>query len=219
MGTEAGVHPSTVANWLRRYGLVPTYADRFAPKGAPNRDTLERLAEAGCTLAEIGAQLDRSISTVRHWLHKWKIDRPKRKIIDMATAPQLVMTMPPPRSHGVAARGTWLLSLPQVPSERVSDWRRRVKRKLVEEAGGRCKLCGYDACDAALRFHHLDPTQKSFALSAEGVARNLGLARAEAAKCVLLCANCHAEVESNYRELDEVTGNLYSPGWIRTTET
>jgi hypothetical protein len=30
----------------------------------------------------------------------------------------------------------------------------------------------------------------------EGVARSLVRARAEARKCVLLCANCHAEVEA-----------------------
>ena len=36
---------------------------------------------------------------------------------------------------------------------------------------------------------------KSFHLSMQGVARSIAAARAEMAKCVLLCANCHAEVE------------------------
>ena len=57
-------------------------------------------------------------------------------------------------------------------------------------------LCGYAECHAALQFHHVDPSQKSFALSREGVTRSLAQAREEAAKCVLLCANCHAKVES-----------------------
>ena len=73
--------------------------------------------------------------------------------------------------------------------------RRRIKRQLIEEAGGGCILCGYDRFPGALQFHHLDPAQKSFALSVQGVARSLEKARAEAAKCVLMCANCHAEVE------------------------
>ncbi|MEO8690851.1 MAG: hypothetical protein ABI611_21875, partial [Solirubrobacteraceae bacterium] len=81
-------------------------------------------------------------------------------------------------------------------SEHVSARRRRVKRLLVEEAGGRCILCGYDRYTGALQFHHLDPSTKSFALSVQGVARSLEKARAEAAKCVLICANCHAEVEA-----------------------
>jgi hypothetical protein len=48
----------------------------------------------------------------------------------------------------------------------------------------------------ALQFHHLDPREKGFALAAEGLTRALDLARAEASKCVLLCANCHAEVQA-----------------------
>jgi hypothetical protein len=51
---------------------------------------------------------------------------------------------------------------------------------------------------AALQFHHLDPARKSFALSRNGVTRSLAELRAEAAKCVVLCANCHAEVEVGY---------------------
>ncbi len=48
---------------------------------------------------------------------------------------------------------------------------------------------------AALQFHHVDPTQKRLGLSASGVALSLETLRAEAQKCVLLCSNCHAEVE------------------------
>jgi 5-methylcytosine-specific restriction endonuclease McrA len=71
-----------------------------------------------------------------------------------------------------------------------------MKEILVEEAGGRCALCGYDRYVGALQFHHLDPREKDFALAAEGLTRALDLARAEASKCVLLCANCHAEVQA-----------------------
>jgi hypothetical protein len=83
----------------------------------------------------------------------------------------------------------------------VTERRRRVKAILIEEAGGACAACGYDACAAALQFHHRDPAAKQFALSAKGVARSLARARAEASKCVLLCANCHAEVEAGVRTI------------------
>jgi hypothetical protein len=75
----------------------------------------------------------------------------------------------------------------------VTRRRRELKAILVREAGGACALCGYDRCLAALQFHHLDPTRKSFSLAAQ--------ARAEASKCVLLCANCHAEVETGISAL------------------
>ena len=42
---------------------------------------------------------------------------------------------------------------------------------------------------------------RRFALSREGVTRSLAKTREEAQKCVLLCANCHAEVEGGFAQL------------------
>ena len=70
-----------------------------------------------------------------------------------------------------------------------------MKARLVAEAGGACALCGYARYLGALEFHHRDPTQKEFGLAFGGVARSVDRLRAEAGKCVLLCSNCHAEVE------------------------
>jgi hypothetical protein len=73
--------------------------------------------------------------------------------------------------------------------------RKRLKEILVQEAGGRCAICGYDRNARALHFHHLDPKTKRLGLSGQGVTYSLAMLRAEAQKCVLLCSNCHAEVE------------------------
>ena len=56
-------------------------------------------------------------------------------------------------------------------------------------------------CSSNRHFHHVDPAQKAFAVSLRGVTRSLAAARAEAAKCVLLCSNCHAEVEHGSAQL------------------
>lgn len=66
---------------------------------------------------------------------------------------------------------------------------------LVEEAGGRCAVCGYDRCQSNLHFHHVDPATKSSALNMSR-GKSLAAYRAEARKCVLVCANCHGEIES-----------------------
>jgi hypothetical protein len=71
------------------------------------------------------------------------------------------------------------------------------------EAGGKCQLCGYDRSPAALQFHHVDPSTKSFGIGVTGVTRSLARARSEAAKCVLLCATCHAEVEAGVATLPQ----------------
>jgi hypothetical protein len=79
--------------------------------------------------------------------------------------------------------------------EAVTRRHQKVKRILVEEAGGRCAVCGYDRCIINLHFHHVDPAAKAFGIT---VARGKAIAayRAEAKKCVLVCANCHGEIEA-----------------------
>ncbi len=85
--------------------------------------------------------------------------------------------------------------------QRVIDWRRRARLTLVAEAGGACMLCGYDRYIGALHFHHVDPSQKEFGISRRGFTRSIAKMREEAAKCVLLCSNCHAEVEGGIATL------------------
>jgi 5-methylcytosine-specific restriction endonuclease McrA len=79
--------------------------------------------------------------------------------------------------------------------EAVTRRKQAVKRILVEEAGGCCAICGYDRCVVNLVFHHVDPREKSFGLSMN-TTKSLAAYRAEVEKCVLLCANCHGEVEA-----------------------
>jgi hypothetical protein len=78
----------------------------------------------------------------------------------------------------------------------VSRRRRRLKEILVADAGGCCSICGYDRYVGALQFHHRNGEMKQFAIGNRGLTRSLDAVRAEAEKCVLLCANCHSEVEA-----------------------
>ncbi|WP_146742336.1 hypothetical protein [Oleiagrimonas sp. MCCC 1A03011] len=72
---------------------------------------------------------------------------------------------------------------------------KRRKEGLVREAGGCCTRCGYAKNLAALAWHHLKPSDKSFSLDVRAMSnRSIAEIRAEISKCVLLCANCHAEV-------------------------
>jgi hypothetical protein len=68
------------------------------------------------------------------------------------------------------------------------------KIKLVKEAGGKCKECGYHKNYAALNFHHVNPEEKEFQLCMRKCSNSsLKKLREEAKKCILLCANCHME--------------------------
>lgn len=81
--------------------------------------------------------------------------------------------------------------------------RKEIKSILVAEAGGACCLCEYDRCNRALQFHHRDPELKAFSIARQ-TSISLDRARAEALKCVLLCSNCHAEVEDGLVDLADV---------------
>jgi hypothetical protein len=81
--------------------------------------------------------------------------------------------------------------------ERTVRWRNNIKRKLILACGGGCRLCGYDRCDEALDFHHLDASSKDFGISSK--IRKTAKIVAEAKKCILLCATCHREVHANAR--------------------
>jgi len=75
--------------------------------------------------------------------------------------------------------------------------RRLLKQKAVEYKGNSCINCGYNKCLAALEFHHIDPTQKDFALSNDGHTRSWEEIKNELDKCILVCANCHREIHNS----------------------
>ena len=83
----------------------------------------------------------------------------------------------------------------------VAKRRKKLRDMALEYGGGKCIICGYDRCRRAMVFHHLDPSKKDFGLSVRGLTRSWDKMRAELDKCVLLCANCHAEVHDNITQL------------------
>lgn len=74
----------------------------------------------------------------------------------------------------------------------------KLRRILVDEAGGACAVCGYNRCIINLHFHHVDPKAKAFSMSTSS-GKSIAAYRAEAEKCVLVCANCHGEIEAGLR--------------------
>lgn len=77
----------------------------------------------------------------------------------------------------------------------VTKRRRTLKIKAVEYLGGSCSICGYDKHPGVLDFHHIEPQLKSFGISSGGFSRSWEKIQSELDKCVLVCANCHREIE------------------------
>ena len=88
---------------------------------------------------------------------------------------------------------------------------RGLKRKLelINYLGGECEICGYNKNIAALVFHHKNPEEKELRLDIRHIsATNMETLYKEVDKCMLLCANCHAEIHYPYMEMNAVVDNV-----------
>jgi excisionase family DNA binding protein len=201
IGEFTGRHPTTVGYWVKQHGLSAVHRDRHAPKGGIDKETLATLVDTGMTTREIAERLGFSQSTVRHWLRRHRLHSHRaRRPNSNGTRGQ-----DPDRKTMTCARHGETLFWPEARgihrclrcrSEAVARRRRKLKAILVADAGGRCSLCGYDRYIGALQFHHRDGHTKEFGLADRGLTRSLEAVREEARKCILLCANCHSEVEA-----------------------
>lgn len=204
IGERAGKHPSTIGYWMRKHGLRAVGAKKYARRGAVAREDLEALVDGGATLDEIAEALDRSVSTVRYWLARYKIETTRLSGRRRRTGDGSKTATFDCRRHGrteFVLEGRGYYRCKQCRSAAVARRRKTVKKMLVTEAGGACLLCGYARCLNALQFHHVEPGSKNFHLAHRGHSRSIARSREEMRKCVLLCANCHAEVEAGFATL------------------
>jgi transposase len=205
-------HESTIAYWVQKHGLEAVNREKHAARSGLTREELEPLVQAGMTIRQLAAELGCSYPTVRYWLmrHGLRTDgrrgRPSASEVQAAKSAGLATARMRCPNHGeteyrIDGRGRYRCK--KCRSAAVVRRRRKVKAILVAEAGGRCSLCGYDRNMRALQFHHLDPSSKRHEINAKGVALALETLRGEARKCVLLCSNCHAEVEDRNASVPE----------------
>jgi hypothetical protein len=96
----------------------------------------------------------------------------------------------------------------------VSRRRRKLKVMAVEYMGGKCVMCGYNKCVNALHFHHLDPSKKEFTISS-GNTIKFETIKTELEKCILICANCHAETHFKEKESEILEQEEYLKKVVR----
>lgn len=166
------------------------------------KDILNNLVKDGKSTRQIAEKLNCSQTNVRHWLRKFdlqtgyksKIRKGAKKIIKSVC-----------NKHGETdfiLRTEGYYRCKKCRSEAVIKRRRVIKEKAVDYKGGKCEKCGYDKCIAALEFHHLDPEQKDFSISMQGVSRAWEKVKKELDKCILVCSNCHREIHHVSYKLD-----------------
>jgi DNA-binding transcriptional ArsR family regulator len=202
---DVRLHPSTVSYWTAKYGLQSRYVRVYAPRGGLDEADLRALVDRGLSIRQIASARSVSPTTVRHWMRRFglRTERARRVVRGQAVRECPVHGLTTFRRVG----GSGAFRCSFCASERVSRRRRRTKEILVAEAGGKCALCGYHRYVGALHFHHVDPAAKRLQIGARGLTRALAIVRREAEKCVLLCANCHAEVEAGIVPAEALCGS------------
>jgi hypothetical protein len=92
------------------------------------------------------------------------------------------------------SREQWI----ELTSNKRQYLKRRAKLDRIQLNQG-CQRCGYDSNARALQFHHRNRKEKEFSISSAYINTqvNWDETKKEIKKCDVLCANCHAIVESN----------------------
>lgn len=146
IAARTGRHPSTVSYHLRKHDLRPDNRAKYASKGGLSREVLTELVAEGFSLRGMARRLDRSPSTVRHWLDKYglksKYRSRNRELVRSARAAgrsraELVCKHHGPTAFYVAPNGSYCW---QAVS---SGARRSVAQKREAQAcqGGRWPMC------------------------------------------------------------------------------
>lgn len=186
---EVGRDPSTVAYWVNKHGLTSQLAARHAARGGIEEADLRALVERALSVREIAAERGVSPTAVRHWLRRFDL-RTQPAHYARRGAPKPNAIVRECRRHGwtvfrrVGRSGDYRCARCGVA--RVGRHRRRVKDILVAEAGGACRLCGYDRYSGALQFPHLDPSESgsdSRVAASRGRSRSCARRRESACYC------------------------------------
>ena len=166
-----------------------------------DRNELEILVNNGLSQRKIAEHFDKSQSSIRHWLKKYNLSTKGNHKPYNGTEPKYIDKIC--SVHGETSFVFRTNRYKCRKCESSSTHRRRIKviQKLKERAGGCCTICGYNKYFGALEFHHLNPSEKLFNVNRGAPSWSYERYEREADKCVLLCSNCHKEVEAGITEL------------------
>jgi hypothetical protein len=85
--------------------------------------------------------------------------------------------------------------------------RQNIKKKILQQRGENCEICEYSICPRTLSFHHKNPKEKDFTVSAN-MEKSFDKIKHETDKCMILCANCHMELHEQTNGVDKIIAML-----------
>ena len=180
-----------------------------------NLDVTEILSlrKKGIEVKEIARTLNCAKSSIsyhlkKHGVDKWKIKDDDSKAIAeyykthtaKQTAKKFKVSTSAVKEHSNKKFIKSIIPKRERVKKAVINWRQKIKKLAVELMGGKCQVvgCGYSKCIRALHFHHISPNDKDFSIG--GMSISWHKIKMEIKKCVLVCSNCHAEIEDEIYE-------------------
>lgn len=147
-----------------------------------DKHKLKQLIDEGLSSNAIGELVGKSPTTIRYWVNKHELNTKrvyKCRICKNTDS-----------SNFTAGRYSECKKCRRKDQNKTTQKR---KRQLVEYKGGKCEICGYNKCIAALDFHHKNPDEKD--PNWKRIRRwTLERSKYEIDKCELVCRNCHSEI-------------------------
>ena len=154
---------------------------------------MKQLIDKGLSQREIANYFNVSQCKVRYWLRKYglatnNLPYNKRRFVAKCSCGEENESEFYRRSD----TGEFQSRCKSCTNQRLIERARKNKQEMVGYKGGKCVVCGYSKCIAALEFHHRDSKEKD--PNFKSIKNwNLKRARSELDKCDLLCCRCHRE--------------------------
>lgn len=78
---------------------------------------------------------------------------------------------------------------------KVKEKLKTIKQKHMGKFGSKCHICGYNKCQSALVFHHIEPILAGNSCQRRGKqdAQNVSF---DTSNTILVCQNCHLEIHA-----------------------
>lgn len=165
-----------------------------------DKQYLTNLVDQGLSIQQLATETNKSKTSIRYWLKKFNL-KTRLSIKSTDITRKLCYRCNKEKDfsefYKEKDKKTGCTSYcKRCVADITTNLNRRFKKDCLVYKGSVCQVCGYNKCDAALEFHHLDPTQKDFSIADSGRKKLTLSIQQELDKCVLLCSNCHRELHN-----------------------
>jgi predicted transcriptional regulator len=165
-------------------------------------NTVNSLVAKGLSTRKIATELKTSPSNVKYWLKKFNIKTiPRSEISDHKFCPRCEIEKLKTEFYNRRNGKGVSVYCKSCTTEQTIERQKKFKQQCIDYKGGKCVSCGYNKCNNALDFHHLDPSKKEFNIAHVRLTSFNDKVKTELNNCALVCANCHREIHAGLIDL------------------